>query len=320
MKRPHNLIYTALAVACLMMAGCDHKELNYDMKHNVKLRLEFDWSDLPGVNPEGMAVFFYTTDIKGENVRYDFKGHEGGEIQLPAGEYHIMTYNNDASSTLARDVHDHFLHTLYTRDGSLFEPVGQAAPSRAPQAPGTENERVVICPDRMYGCTQTGITVDRNTGVITLKPSELTSVYTYEIRNVKNLQNATQVSLSLSGMAPHMAVHGEVKGDESVTLPFGGSINSDGTITGRFITFGHHESNADPHKMMLYVWTEDGSKFAFGSTDDNKMDVTDQVDNAPNQKRVHIVIDGLDIPPIDTGDSFEPSADDWTEVKVDIPM
>jgi hypothetical protein len=42
---------------------------------------------------------------------------------------------------------------------------------------------------------------------------------------------------------------------------------------------------------------------------------------APNPKRVHLVVDGLELPlPIEDGNGFRPSVDDWTNVNEDINM
>ena len=59
-------------------------------------------------------------------------------------------------------------------------------------------------------------------------------------------------------------------------------------MTGKFYTFGHHEENARPHKMMFYVWYSNKEKFY------TTFDVTDQVHKAPDRKHVHIIIDNAD--------------------------
>lgn len=50
-------------------------------------------------------------------------------------------------------------------------------------------------------------------------------------------------------------------------------------------------------------------------------DVTDQIHSAPDQRNVHIVLDGLPLPkPIVNGGGFQPSVDEWQSVDVDIEM
>jgi hypothetical protein len=61
----------------------------------------------------------------------------------------------------------------------------------------------------------------------------------------------------------------------------------------------------------------DGTKYCF--KDSKQLDVTDQVHNAMDKRRVHIIIDGLDLPqPIENGGGFIPSIDDWTVEENDI--
>ena len=132
---------------------------------------------------------------------------------------------------------------------------------------------------------------------------------------MKNLKYATQMCGSLSGMAPSLLFGDESLGTECVTIPFESVSDGVSTITGRFYTFGHHEENTAPHKLLLYVWFVDGSKYYY------TFDVTDQIHSAPDKRHVHIIIDGLDFPqPIGNGSGFQPSVDDWQTVEEDIIM
>ena len=46
-----------------------------------------------------------------------------------------------------------------------------------------------------------------------------------------------------------------------------------------------------------------------------------QIHSAPDQRNVHIVLDGLPLPkPIVNGGGFQPSVDEWQSVDVDIEM
>lgn len=308
------------AVALLGFSSCNHKELCFDHDHREQLRLVFDWRDAPEANPVGMVVFFYPEDPEMETYRFDFNNNRGGIIEIPKGKYRVITYNNDTDGVQFDGIDLFHEHTAYTREGGLFEPVGHyGMNSRAPRAAGAEEEAVHICPDEMWGCTDVTVEVPAIGDVIYLYPHELTCVYTYEIRNVKNLDVVTQLSASLSGMSPELRFHDETLGKKPVTHPFDANIADEKTITGRFITFGHHEELSDPHKMMLYIWTNEGKQFAFGANDP-KFDVTTQVHEAPNRRRVHLIIDGLEIPRDEAGNDFEAGADDWEEIEVDIPV
>ena len=339
---------SAILTALLLLLGftsCEHKELCFDHSHIVRVKVEYDWRDAPEANPYGMCVFFYPLDPGQEPRRFDFAGLEGGYVDIEAGRYILITYNNDTDGVYFRNMQVYTDLEAFTRNGGLLESLGHrsAAP---PRASGTQDERVVICPDMMWGCQAVDVTVDE-TGVtythkhweagesrvpddpmvseqvITLFPHELTCIYTYEIRNVKNIQNISRMTASLSGMAGSLNLFTEELGREPVTLPVDAWKDGDSTIRGRFITFGHHEENPMPHKMMLYVWTNDGKAYVYG-TENEKFDVTDQVHSAPDRRRVHLIIDGIDIPeplpdPDDPG-AFTPGVDDWGEENLVVPM
>lgn len=342
MKR--KTIYTGLAMLYLMtlsvlLSSCEHKDLCYHHPHTKTLRVEFDWRDAPDANPEGMCVFFYPLD--GEDApqrRFDFTGKTGGGIEIQVGRYRVLCYNNDTESVLLRGTDAFDTHEGYTREGSIFESIYGSGANYAPKAKEAEDERVVISPDMIWGCAALDVEISE-TGVsylcfpeseredwsgkpavsteqvITLYPHELVCTYTYEVRNVKNLKYATQMCGSLSGMAPSLLFGDESLGTECVTIPFESVSDGVSTITGRFYTFGHHEENTAPHKLLLYVWFVDGSKYYY------TFDVTDQIHSAPDKRHVHIIIDGLDFPqPIGNGSGFQPSVDDWQTVEEDIIM
>lgn len=333
-----NIICMTICVlAVILLSSCEHKELCYHHPHTKTLRVEFDWRDAPNANPEGMCVFFYPQDGDGAPVRrFDFAGMTGGEIEIQEGNYRIVAYNNDTESVLFDGMDGFDTHTGYTRDGSIFETIYGSAANYAPRATGTEDERVVISPDMMWGCSAIDVEITAqgvsyvcvsqggngstatttSEQVITLYPHELTCTYTYEVRNVKNLKYATQMCGSLSGMAPLLYFGSEELGTECVTIPFEATPNLETSqITGEFLTFGHHEQNTQPHLMTFYVWFMDGSKYYY------TFDVTDQVHSALDKRHVHIIIDGLDFPlPIENGNGFKPSVDEWQVVEEEIVM
>ncbi len=338
-------IHTLLLAATLALCGCNHKELCLVHEHTVTLRLEFDWRDAPDASPAGMCVFFYHEDGS-EPERFDFRGREGGTIAIKSGNYRLLCYNNDTESVLFRNAYELESHEGYTREGSLLESIyGSGVNSSSlPRAEGTEEERVVITPDMMWGAQafdvqvrESGVTytcvpwdggdrlepVKSREQVITLFPHELICTYTYEIRDVKNLEFATQMCGSLSSMSGSLLFWSEELGQECVTLPFEARVAArSNKIVGQFYTFGHHELNTAAHRMMLYVWMSDGKKYALGAGNNERFNVTEQIHNAPDKRHVHLIIEGVELPlPIDSGDGgFEPDIDDWGEVYEDIIM
>ena len=323
------------------LTSCRHKELCLHHPHTVTLRVEFDWRDAPEADPRGMCVSFYQLEGKGY-YRFDFNNTKGGEIQLRVGKYRAICHNNDTESMLFYNAAGFETYGAYTRESNVLEPIYGNTTNYVPKASGAEEERAVLTPDMMWGCcafdievTDTGVEytcvpysqyirrsgqrMSREEHVITLYPHELTCIYTYEVRNVKNLKHVSQMCGTLSGMSGMLTFFNEKLDEECVTLPFESFSDGVSTVTGKFYTFGHHEDNEEPHKMTFYVVMDDGAKYCF--KDSESLDVTKQVHEAPNPRRVHIVIDGLDLPqPIENGHGFRPVVDDWIVEEYDVKL
>ena len=334
-----RFIRISLLFCLLILSSCRHKDLCIHHPHDTLVRVVFDWKEAPEADPRGMCVFFYPVE-GGQPRRYDFNNMQGGDITITVGKYHVLCYNNDTEGILFEGRDDFRSHYVYTRSGDIFEPVfGNGYRSNIKSTP---NQDVVIAPDMMWGCIATDVEItddgicyhclktrnqDDFTSVIdenhkiTLYPIEHTSIYNYQIINVTNLKHVTQMCATISGMAGGLNLTTQELDAESVILPLESSFDrTAGIIYGSFITFGHHEENPDPHCMELFVWMADGQKLLYGS-DNERFNVTDQIHNAPNKRRVNIVIDGLDLPQaIENGHGFKPSVDDWDVVEEDIIM
>lgn len=318
MRQIELLLISVLSV--FLFSSCEHKELCYQHPHVKNVRVTFDWRDAPDAAPKGMCVFFYPIEGSGSE-RFDFKGTTGGEVELRVGSYRVICYNNDTESVLFYDTDEFSGHGATTREGNVLEPIYGNSANYAPRATGTESERVVITPDMMWGCSVMDVEITDTDHDITLYPHELTCTYTYEVRNVKNLKHVSQMCGSLSGMSPTIQFGDETIGKECVTIPFEAVSDGASTITGKFFTFGHNEDNTEPHRMTFYVIMDDGKKYAYGTEANERFDVTGQVHAARDKKHVHIVIDGLNLPqPIENGNGFNMSVDDWENVEEDIIM
>lgn len=344
--RLYNIIMSMVAVAAAMLSlcSCEHKELCYHHPHTATIRLEFDWRDAPDANPKGMTVYFYPMQGVDAPVRcFNFIGTGGGEIEIRTGKYRVICYNNDTEMVLLRGTEKCCTHEAFTRSGDLFESTfGHRAGNNVPRAVGAESEPVVVSPDMMWGCNATDVEISE-TGVsyvcvplsmkdewegrppvtdeqvITLYPHEQVCTYTYEIRHVKGLEHVTQMCGSLSSMAPSLLLCDESLGRQRVTIPFEAQAGDATTIVGKFLTFGHHEENPEPHLMVLYVWMDDGKKYCYGIGSEH-FNVTEQVHSAPDKRHVHLIIDGLDLPQHFDNVDIDTTVDDWQEVNEDIHL
>lgn len=329
-----------LIIFGLLTSSCHHKDLCYHHDHTTTLDVVYQWDQAPEASPDGMCAFFYSVDRAGEFKRFDFIGAKESSVDLPAGEYKIITYNNDTEVVQFSSKESFDNHVAYTRTGDMLEPLYGNGVTSSLQ--GNDGERVVITPDSLYGCNATEITIaDTRSGcscptsragggeistdingnqTITLHPHDMLCHYSFEVRNVKNANKIERVSASISGMAGEMNLSDESLSTECVTLPLPAQANgSENSITGSFLTFGHNESNSAPHKMAFYIVMNNGSKYSV--KDLSKLDVTDQVDSAADKRHVHIIIDGLDIPDDnEESEGFFPSVDDWGVVNEDLDL
>ncbi len=351
------IILLILIVFSATLSSCDNKELCYNHNHYVKLKVEFDWQDAPEANPYGMSVYFYPEDdYLGENFdgiihsmeRFDLNAKDGGEIQLPKGRYRVITYNNDTELAFGRNTDNFNMHHLFTRNASITELADgfNVRDEDRPRPKGTEDQNVVAQPDNVWGCYAMDVEIDENgvsyrcfpfsekdnwkaipptvtQHVITLYPHDQICHYSYEVRNVKNIGIISNACAAITGMSPTLHLGSEKSGDSPTTLPLEAKPDGASTIRGEFLTFGHPADDLHPHKFGLYIWTNGGKSLFFGK-DEERFDVTSQVDNAPNRRRVHIIIDGL---PLDTvqnetngGGGFHPDFGEWNEEREDLVM
>lgn len=347
-----NKIFFLLLISLLTctMDSCRHKDLMTQYRTMTRIRLNFDWAEAPDADPEGMCVFFYPVDEPDLPMRrYDFAGRDGGEIEIAVGKYRVICYNNDTEQIQFRGIDKFDTHEAYTLPSSVFAPLYGNTTREAPRAPGAENESVTDTPDMMWGCSSVDMTITtrgvelappapvRNGGKtriggeyrapeyrnvmlsapneLTLFPHEQICTYSYEILDVKNLKYVSQMCATLSGMSPHMGLAGELRSPLPTTIPVRASANGTSTIAGRFYTFGDDYEVDDAHKMVLYVWFDNGEKYYY------TFNVTQQIHNAPDRMHVHLRLYGLEFPqPINTGGGFKPNVDGWDEIEEDIIM
>lgn len=345
-----KFIYIILImITTIGITSCEHKELYYPHLDLVTLRLVFDWRDAPDASPMGMVVYAYkeTTDSN-QYQRFFFSNTTGGEIQLQPGTYRFITYNSDTEVAHGYNVHDYDDHHFFTRDAWLLEPAKgtRSVNDGLPRLYGSEEERVIAEPDPLWGCTAIDVDVSEQgvsyrcfpfeekddwvnvpptvtEHIITLYPHDLLCHYSYEVRNVRNLSQVTDLCGVLTGMSSTLHIAGEHLGRDCVSIPVKAYKADGATIRGEFLTFGHHEQNDAPHLFGLYLWLRSGKNLFVGNREAH-FNVTSQIHDAPDRKRVHYIIDGLELP--DDGGTpgggtpFDGTFDDWNDNNADIIM
>ena len=318
-KKMKKRVCTIAAAILAVLTSCEHKELCYDHTSSVAVNVIFDWRNAPDATPRSMSCYLFPTD-GGKVLRYEFTNRTGGVIRVPAGRYDALCLNSDTETINYRNTEKEKSFEVTTRTTVLLSGLASLGGrlSEAPRAGDAENERVVLSPDMLWSDHAESIELERTSApqTVTLYPKVSVCRYTVEIRNAENLKYVSGISGSLSSLAGGLFAGKSETTEELVTIPFEVTVSADkSTLRGGLLTFGHCPSKQNRHRLIVYAILSDESKWYY------TYDVTDQIHLAPDQRNVHIVLDGLPLPkPIVNGGGFQPSVDEWQSVDVDIEM
>ena len=305
------------------LTSCDHKELDRLSASCARVRVLFDWRKAPGASAKGMSLYLYP-QTGGDPLRYDFPNASGGTVEIPFGRYRALFLNNDSETLLLRGTERFASFELYTRTSTLLEPLGLQG---NPEGANPPDEPVVLAPDALWAGQEDPVelslsdlradpTVGDADKEITLYPQGKTCTYTVEIRRVQNLKYTSALSFSLSGLSGNLFAGRGERSSLRSTIPF--PAKADGAaekVTARFLCFGTSTSANPLRTLSLYVILSDGSKQYY------TFDVSAQVNEAPDPKNVHILIEGLNLPkPIANGGGFHPTIDEWQSITEEINM
>lgn len=327
----HLMILTGLTTG---LTDCRHKEF-YELK-TIILRIEFDWEEAPEANPEGMCLYFYPVDgSRGNPIRFDLPGHRGGTVEIPEGQYHLICYNNDARSVLRHGLEGFHTHFLTTRQADLLEPVfGSMANTTVPH-PGAPDEPAMLEPEAIWGCGIVnirlnegeveyeplqsggipGMKVSNDNHLIVAKMQPLTCHYSVKILEAPQHRYISWMCGVLSGLSPSVAAASGNVSDKPVCLPFMMHPDGQGGYDGEFITFGYSGIGVLHNSLALFTSMTDDSNVIY------TFDVTPQVLQAPNPRRVHITVETLPQPqPREGGFGFTPTVDSWLEIECEINL
>ena len=321
-KRWQGCLRALLALCVPLLAtGCEHKDLCYDHSHYAAVDVVFDWQLAPDADPAYMEAYFFPAD-GGEIQRFGFGDRAGGQIELLPGTYSVLCLNTGTPTNLVRNTGQWSRFEVYTRNASVLEGLGSlmaAVATEPPRPEGAEGQSGALEPDLLWTARLDLVTVELTAEpqTVTLTPEQSVSRFTVKILHADNLDYASGLSGSLSGLSRGLYVGLNELDPECVTVPFAVQTADDASLSAAFRGFGHcpDGDNGIPHKLVVYAMLDDGSKWYY------TFDVTDQVHRAPDQRNVYIELDELPLPePITDGGGIQPGIDDWEDVQVDIPM
>lgn len=304
------------AIAALALAGLpsciyDHPDPNCGKEGGV--RVVYDWSMDATASPEGMSVLFYPVG-EGFYWRYEL-GADGGSVELANGTYHVVTFNNDTGALLFENQDDFTKALVTTRPARLTDGFAQGyALSQPPRRAQEEAQPVVAQPDVAWGAAKARFAMTDTTRQLTLSPKPLVARYHVIIDGVANIESASQVAMSISGLAAGRMLRDADMIPVDVTVP--GSMRRSGekALSGWMLGFGRINDDHGRCLLSVYALLRDGSRKVY------EYDVTSIVASAPNQSDVEIRLQGLEFPYIETsgGTGMEVGVDDWDVVEIEL--
>ena len=342
MKAVKSIRLAALLLVCTLLAGACQRRPFSSRNTGVNLVLKINTRIVNQVDvalPANMRVGMYNPD--NHSLSYaDFVGPEGGYISPEPGTYDILVYNFETESTILRGEDDFLKAEAYTNEispylkGQIKALLEQrrklrqerlAASSVSETAATDDEERVVYEPDHLFVGRVKGQDIpsllleegDREI-LIEVDATSIVETWKIEIRGVQGAEYISSISAIISGQAASTYLYSGEDSDESVSVYFTMQTNrartsDEGMIMGSFNTFGKKPGVESELSLDVSI-TDSG-----GNTYDIHYDITS--DFQDNPERVIVIEDDIKIdPPSSGGGGFDPSVEDWDDVKTDIEL
>ncbi|MDE6076723.1 MAG: DUF5119 domain-containing protein [Muribaculaceae bacterium] len=116
-----NIALASIIIPPFFVA-CNHKDLCYEHNHHIETDVVFDWRNDPDATPSSMAAVMFDRHMEKDPVRFIFSGRDGGQINLPIGDYDVLGLNADLNDwALFRNQPDIESVELYTKDATQLE-------------------------------------------------------------------------------------------------------------------------------------------------------------------------------------------------------
>lgn len=305
-----------LAACMLLCCSCRHKGFCYDHQIgtiyiDVKYDDDNDPDDIVYLRDKVKATRLLAyQQATGDMLLASDIERKTTRLMLEPDTYHFIAYNTGTQnlSFIDRDIFD--THGAFTRECDILEPLYGSRVESSDIDLGN-GEPVEIQADPLWSV---GVENERCAAgdTIQLTAIPLHCRYTYEMRNVAGLDGVSRMSSFITGMSRGATLGSTELLDTPVTVAVGANVSEDGrSITGSFMCFGHNPRIAARHRMGLFVEMKDGRRYKLLEGD--HFDVTEQVTNAPNRRRVHIVIDGVEMPASGSGAGFDVDLGPWDD-------
>lgn len=313
MRRFAFIAVLLLAVMLAFMSCDDHKHVVCPGGKLMTVSVVFSWANAPEADPAGMTLYFFPTDQRSKLWRFDIAGREGGQIELPTGNYRMLAFNNDLPGVRidGTDSFDGIRAAAVEIAGERVRPTGMLY--------GAVISGVEVTPCGVTYITEQGKQKSCPFGIMRCAPDSLSTCYKAIFRNVKGLERVRSAKVTLCGIAGTLYLANGKSDVPEVATSFGLEFVAGSSLSGQTTGFGLPPGDAEV-SLSLSVTRVDGSSLS------KKFDVTSQVLNCLTPKNVTIIIEGIEIPagdippePPDSPDiGINVGVDGWTAINVDI--
>lgn len=320
----------------LILTGCRHKTLWMGGSEFATVDIKFDWEKAEdGATGDSedlsMSMYLYPEDGR-PPLYYELSGHQGGQIRVPFGRYTVIAWNHENDAIQMRGTEHPETLEAYTREQPLLGSLGLN--TRAPRPTATDEERSVLEPGAFWTGCSTGLDVSMESDLDwTIPMEESVLFFSVVVKNVKNIEFVSDVSFALTSVCATFFPFSRTLGEESVTIPFSGTLVDGEYMEAHCTLFGHCPKEEHPHWLTLYAVLDDGAKYY------SNVDVSTQVHTEPvptpgpgptpgpipgpipGPPEIEINVEDINFPNPYEGDPFAfAHLDDWITERIDLIM
>lgn len=321
-NKVYRILFLIITLIGNILASCDYKSLDDIGQDLQTVQINFGWDRVDSI-PKAMRVAFYPTDAYTKGIftkGYTFfdlpKNIWPSTIQLPAGIYDVVAWNNDT---------EHVLTDKYGNQTTLHATTQPYVARGTFDTPSVidsiyNGQKVLDYPDYMVHATHVDFEVPQYTNgeELVLLPDSMVVTIEYKVHGIGGLSWVKQVRGAVDNVAGKRFMAYKNRTEETVSVMFDCSYSQeDSLVYGSFCVFGIEPTEIESvnHKMVLFFWMDGGKVYL-------PIDVTDAF-NAYRQedKKICIEIPSLNIDLrdyISSKNTFEVDLDEWDNVYQDI--
>ena len=307
--------YMAVLLMCMLSAACQRRPLT-TADYAVTLNIHID-KDIVNYeyekDPSLMRCIFYDSN-SGAFITQAFLPPTGGQVSLiPAREYDILVYNFDTESTWLEN--ENWFQKIYASTSVIPDSFRTKLRSRATKV---DEEQIVYDPDHLYVGRLNDVfipsrSVDAPPVILDVTCQTVVESWIIEVKTVTGVKNIGSMAGVVTSLSGSNFIGPNDRSSDFVSVYFDNqTIDSEGTLTARFNTFGWTSEIKEAQVLSLVFTDVAGKGHVYN------IDVSNQFPG--NKEQIIRIQTEIDIPePMTSGDGgFVPKVDEWDEINTDI--